>query len=163
LHVGFLDRQPRVVAHWIPAFAGMTKLLLKLTLMLFTADAASRVRFKVMRGKLAIRESREIQRMATAKMSDEALLAFLVGHPQLRDRVASIVSAVENSEGDLKGADAAEERLFEEMRLFGREAMQGWANKQVEATEREIRRQPRMHRQGKKNSAGIRNSAKSRS
>jgi hypothetical protein len=41
--------------------------------------------------------------------------------------------------------------------------MQGWASKQVEATEREIRRQPRMHRQGKKNSAGIRNSAKSRS
>ena len=121
------------------------------------------MRFKVMRRKLAIRESREIQRMATAKMSDEALLAFLVGHPQLRDRVVSIVSAVENSEGDLKGADAAEERLFEEMRLFGREAMQGWANKQVEATEREIRRQPRMHRQGKKNSAGIRNSAKSRS
>jgi hypothetical protein len=101
--------------------------------------------------------------MSTAKMSDEALLAFLVEHPQLRDRVVSIVSAVENSEGDLKGADAAEERLFEEMRLFGREAMQGWASKQVEATEREIRRQPRMHRQGKKNSAGIRNSAKSRS
>ena len=25
MHAGFLDRQPRVVAHWIPAFAGMTK------------------------------------------------------------------------------------------------------------------------------------------
>jgi hypothetical protein len=33
LHAGFFDRQPRVVAHWIPAFAGMTKLLLKLALM----------------------------------------------------------------------------------------------------------------------------------
>jgi hypothetical protein len=101
--------------------------------------------------------------MTTGKMSDEALFAFIGAHRDFRDRIASIVSAVENSEGDLKGADAAEERLFEEMRLFGREAMQGWANKQVEATEREIRRQPRMHRQGKKNSAGIRNSAKSRS
>jgi hypothetical protein len=33
LHPGFLDRPPRIVAHWIPAFAGMTKRLLKLTLM----------------------------------------------------------------------------------------------------------------------------------
>jgi hypothetical protein len=117
----------------------------------------------VMRRILAIRGSREIQRMATAKMSNEALLAFLGAHPQLRDRFISIVGAVENSDGDLKEADAAEERLFEEMRLFGREAMQGWADKQVEATEREIRRQPHMHRQGKKNFAGIRNSEKSRS
>jgi hypothetical protein len=48
------------------------------------------------------------------------------------------------------------------MRLLGREAMQGWAETQVEATEKEIRQQPSMHRQGKKNSAGIRNLAKSR-
>ena len=69
---------------------------------------------------------------------------------------ASIVSAIENSEGNLKEADAAEERLVEEMRLFGREAMQGWAQKQVEVTEKEIRQQPHMHRQGKKKSPGIR-------
>jgi hypothetical protein len=48
------------------------------------------------------------------------------------------------------------------MRLLGREAMQGWAENEVEATEREIRQQPAMHRQGKKNSAGIRNLAKSK-
>ena len=101
--------------------------------------------------------------MATAKLSDEELLAFLEAHPDLRDRFASIVSAIENSEGNLKEADAAEERIIEEMRLLGREALQGWAEKQVEVTEREIRQQPHMHRQGKKNSAGIRNSAKSRS
>jgi hypothetical protein len=41
--------------------------------------------------------------------------------------------------------------------------MQGWAERQVEVTEREIRQQPQMHRQGKKNSTGIRNSARSRS
>src|SRR5580692_3775575 len=57
---------------------------------------------------------------------------------------------------------AIEERIVEEMRLLGREAMQGWAETQVEATEKEIRQQPSMHRQGKKNSAGIRNLAKSR-
>lgn len=58
--------------------------------------------------------------MATTKLSDEALLAFFLGHPELRERMASIVGAVGNSAGNLKEADAAEERLVEEMRLFGR-------------------------------------------
>lgn len=47
--------------------------------------------------------------MATTKLSDEEFLAFLEKHPDLRDRFASIVSAVENSEGNLKEADTAEE------------------------------------------------------
>jgi hypothetical protein len=88
--------------------------------------------------------------MATAKLSDEALLAILQARPSLRARIASIVSAIENSEGDLKEADAAEERIIEEMRLLGREALQRWAEKQVEVTEGEIHQQPHMHRQGKK-------------
>jgi hypothetical protein len=60
----------------------------------------------------------EAQQMATTKLSDEEFWAFLEKHPDLRDRFASIVSAVENSEGNLKEADAAEERIIEEMRLF---------------------------------------------
>jgi len=99
--------------------------------------------------------------MAAAKLSDEALLAILEAHPGLRDRIVSIVLAVADSEGNLKEADAIEERIVEEMRLLGRAAMQSWAENQVEATEQEIRQQPQMHRQGKKNSAGIRNLAKS--
>jgi hypothetical protein len=74
----------------------------------------------------------EAQQMATMKISDEALLAILHAHLDLRDRIASIALAVENSEGDLKEADAAEERIVEEMRLLGREAMQGWAEKRME-------------------------------
>jgi hypothetical protein len=89
--------------------------------------------------------------MGTVKLSDEALLAFVQSHPGFRDRLAAIVGAVGNSNGDLGEADAAEERLVEEMRLLGREAMQGWAHKRVEATEREVRGQAGMHRQGKKN------------
>ena len=101
--------------------------------------------------------------MATAKLSDEALWAFCQSHPHFRDRLASIIGAVGNLDGDLGEADAAEERLVEEMRLLGREALQGWADQRVEATERDVRGQAGMHRQGKKNSAGIRNLAKSRS
>jgi membrane-bound ClpP family serine protease len=98
--------------------------------------------------------------MATGQLSDEALLAFFQSHPGLRDRVASIASAVGNLNSDLSEADAAEERLIEEMRLFGREALQGWAETRVRAVEREVRGQAGIHRQGKKNSAGTRNSAK---
>src|ERR1700745_3708722 len=105
----------------------------------------------------------EAQQVVTTKLSDEEFLGFLEKHPDLRDRFASIVSAVENSEGNLKEADAAEERIIEAMRLLGREAMQGWAERQGGATVRETRQQPQMHRQGKKNSAGIRHSAISRS
>ena len=101
--------------------------------------------------------------MVAAILSDEAILAILRANPSLRERFVSIAMAVADGEGNLKEADAAEERIVEEMRLFGREAMQVWAGNQVAATEREIRQQPAMHRQGKKNSAGIRNSAKSKS
>jgi hypothetical protein len=103
------------------------------------------------------------QRMTTAKLSDEALLAILAAHPQLRDRVASIARAVADGDGDLKEADAVEERIVDEMQLLGRVALQGWAEHQIDVTEREIRQQPQMHRQGKKNSAGSRNLVPSRS
>src|SRR5208337_3568315 len=99
--------------------------------------------------------------MAGLELSDDALTAALRAHPGLRKRVSSIVLAVEGAGGgELTEADAAEERLVEEMRLLGREALRSWAEKRVGATKREIRQRPQMHRQGEKNSAGIRNSAK---
>lgn len=98
--------------------------------------------------------------MAAAKLSDGAFLAILDAHPGLRDRFVSIAVAVMNSEGNLKEADAIEERIVEEMRVLGQVAIQGWAENQVAVTEREIRQQRGMHRQGKKNCPGIRNLAK---
>jgi hypothetical protein len=98
--------------------------------------------------------------MEGLELSDEAMAAALRGHPELRKRISSIVLAVEGDEGELKEADAAEERIVDEMRLLGREALKSWAENRVEATEREIRQRPQMHRQGEKNSGGIRNSGK---
>jgi hypothetical protein len=98
--------------------------------------------------------------MAVGDLSDEALMAALRAHPELRERVSSIVLAVEGGDGELKEADAAEERMVEETRHLGREALKSWAERRVEATEREIRQRPQMHRQGEKNSAGTRNSAR---
>ena len=101
-----------------------------------------------------------MERMSERDLSDAELLAFLGENPGLRTRIASLAAAVEGDGGVLLEADAAEERMVEEMRFLGREALASWARKCVERTEREIRRQPRMHRQGKKNCAGIRSSAK---
>lgn len=98
--------------------------------------------------------------MAVEEIGDEALMAALRAHPELRQRVLAIVLAVEGEEGALKEADAAEERMFEETRLLGRAALKSWAERRVEATEREIRQRPQMHRQGEKNSTGTRNLAK---
>ena len=98
--------------------------------------------------------------MGVGDLSDEALVAALRAHPELRKRVSSIVQTVEGDAGELREADAAEERIVDEMRLLGREALKSWAQTRVEATEREIRQRPQMHRQGEKNSAGIRSSTK---
>jgi hypothetical protein len=98
--------------------------------------------------------------MEGAELSDAALITALRAHPELRKRVSSIVVAVGGDEGELKEADAAKDRMVEETRLLGREALRSWAERRVEATEREIRQRPQMHRQGEKNSAGIRSSAK---
>src|SRR5208282_5189844 len=71
--------------------------------------------------------------MGGVELSDEALAAALRAHPELRKRISSMVLAVEGDEGELKEADAAEERIVDEMRLLGREALKSWAENRVEA------------------------------
>ena len=97
--------------------------------------------------------------MTVPDIDDAALVAFLREHPAIRTRVASMARAVANADGDLLEADAAEERLVEEMRHLGLAALQGWAEQRVGATEHNIRQQPSIRRQGKKNAAGTRSSA----
>lgn len=92
--------------------------------------------------------------METTVPSDEAILRGLNAHPQIESRIASMLAVVEDAAGDLKEADAAEMRLIEEIRRMGQEAMQAWANRQVEILEQEIRRGGQAQREGKKNSAG---------
>jgi hypothetical protein len=88
--------------------------------------------------------------MAAATLGKDALWAIIEAHPDVHDRMVSIAMAIVDSEGNLKEADAAEERIVEETRLLGRTAMQSWAENQVAATEQDIRQQPGMHRQGTK-------------
>jgi len=96
----------------------------------------------------------EVVMRERAKLSDEEILRGLNANPQIKERIASLLAVVDDAEGDLKLADAAEMRLIEEIRRLGQEAMQAWAERQVERSERELRGGGEVQREGKKNSAG---------
>ena len=87
-------------------------------------------------------------------LSDEAMMKRLNAHPEIKKRIGSMLAVVEDAGEDLKLADAAEMRLIEEIRRLGQEAMQAWANGQVQVCEQKVRQSGQMHREGKKNSAG---------
>ncbi len=92
--------------------------------------------------------------METTTLSDEAILKGINAHPQLKSRIASMLAVVEDAGGDLREADAAEMRLIEEIRRMGQEALQAWAERQVQKTEQELRQTEQVRREGKKNSTG---------
>lgn len=92
--------------------------------------------------------------METTILSDEAIMEGLNAHPQIKNRIASMLCAVEDAGGDLKEADAAEMRMIEEIRRMGQEALQAWAERQVEKTEQELRQVGQVQREGKKNCTG---------
>lgn len=92
--------------------------------------------------------------MDKSKINDEELLKRLNNHPVLRARIASLLDVVDDAGDDLKRADDAEDRVVDEVRRMGQEALQTWAQTQLEQTEAEVRRSGRAHRDGKKNSAG---------
>ena len=97
----------------------------------------------------------------TTKLSDEEILRGLNANPRIKDRIASLLAVVDDAAGDLKLADAAEMRMIEEIRRLGQEAMQAWAERQVERREQELRCGGQVQREGKKNSAGTLPSATS--
>jgi hypothetical protein len=78
--------------------------------------------------------------MTESTMSDAELVRRLGVHPDLRNRMESLLLAVEDETGELKTADAAEMRIIDEMRRTGQVAIQSWAARQVEKTSQEIKK-----------------------
>ncbi len=75
-------------------------------------------------------------------------------HAQLRARVEQLLDLCEDSAGDLRKADAAEQRVIEQLRALGHEVLEDWATGQVEARCADLDRTAGVWREGKKNSAG---------
>lgn len=61
--------------------------------------------------------------MRDSRNTAERLAKF----PELHERIDNLLKVVENSEGDVIKADDAEQKVVEEVRQIGQEAMQGWA------------------------------------
>jgi hypothetical protein len=76
-------------------------------------------------------------------------------YPELKAKIEGLLSVVENAEGDLIKADAAEQRVVEEIRQLGQTALQTWAMRQeIQQSEAYISANPSSHKGGKKNSIG---------
>jgi hypothetical protein len=93
---------------------------------------------------------------------DRTLCERLNRHPQLRVRVESLLAVVEDAEGDCDKADAAEQRMIEELRQMGNEALTAWAERAVEKQAVVAQAEPDWRPGGKKNCIGTRPSDGSR-
>ena len=96
-------------------------------------------------------DSNRVQDIENALSLEERLLRY----PQLRDRVMTLLDVVENSSGDVVKADQAEQLLIEELRRFGLDALQTWAERKHSRIETQCDGRSDLTRKTKKNFTGI--------
>ena len=68
---------------------------------------------------------------------DKNLLNLLNVHPTLRHRVEELMHIVEDTDGIIEKADAAEQRIIEELRKLGHVALTGWAESKNQRVEQQ--------------------------
>ena len=90
----------------------------------------------------------------------ETLVKRLQQHPHLQARIAALLDVVENAAGDTVKADEAEQRLAEELRQMGQEALQSWAERRQARVEAESEQRADLTRKEKKDSTGTPASAR---
>lgn len=61
--------------------------------------------------------------------NSEDFFERLQRYPQLRAKFEALLDVVENASGDVVKAHDAEERVFEELRQMGQDAVQAWAER----------------------------------
>ena len=62
----------------------------------------------------------------------EDVASRLERHPVIKARITKLLDLVENTDGAIRTADAAEERAIEDLRVFGRELLQTWGQRYAE-------------------------------
>jgi membrane-bound ClpP family serine protease len=97
--------------------------------------------------------------MPEISTNDQKILEQLHRHPHLRDRIESLLRIAEDSEGDLEKADAAEQKIIQEIRQMGNELLTGWANTRINKTQEELSTKKQYTRAGKKKFTGTAHSA----
>ncbi|MCI5189201.1 MAG: ISKra4 family transposase, partial [Candidatus Electrothrix sp. AS4_5] len=70
--------------------------------------------------------------MLPLSQEDKELINQLNRHPDIKDRMKSIISIANNDGDGIVTADEAESRVIEEVRRMGNEVLTGWAESRVE-------------------------------
>jgi len=73
--------------------------------------------------------------------TEAKLLEGLRQHPEMMERMQSILALARNQEGPLKTADQIEELLIQEMRQLGHATMSEWATQAEVRVSEELRSQ----------------------
>lgn len=84
----------------------------------------------------------------------ESLAQRLLQHPHLHSRIEALLDVVENADGDVLKADEAEQRVIEEIRQIGQEALQAWAERKLSRVTSESDKRKDLSRKEKKTSTG---------
>ena len=82
--------------------------------------------------------------------SELQLIEQLRQHPEMKERIQSILNITRNTEGPLKTADEVEELLVQEMRQLGNTSMHQWATHAEERVSQELKHQDPTVRSRKK-------------
>jgi hypothetical protein len=73
--------------------------------------------------------------------SEDQLIVQLRAHPEMMERLQSILEITSHAEGPLKTADEVEELLVQEMRRLGHVTMNQWAIQAEERVSAELKSQ----------------------
>jgi hypothetical protein len=82
--------------------------------------------------------------------SEIQLIEQLRAHPEMMERLQSILEITGTTEGPLKTADEVEELLLQEMRRLGNTSMHHWASQAEERVSQEVQAQDPTLRSRKK-------------
>ena len=88
-------------------------------------------------------------------ISPQNLESRLDAYPELKAKIESLVSVVENANSDLTSAHEAEQAVINEIQSLGQAALQGWAHQENERQQRSfVASEPTAQRSRKKTSIG---------
>ncbi len=93
--------------------------------------------------------------MFSLTFQDQELLDRLNRHPQLKSRMESLLSMIDEAGDDVVKADDAERQIIEEMRRMGNEVLSGWAESYIAKAHNNLMDTDGVVNSGKKNSIGI--------